>query len=193
VLLADGTRRPAAGFAIYKLTLRNVPMRADGYQIGIKGAGTAYRLMVYPKDDPRAYHLVEKGQIDPQNFQGSRRPAFVHFFPTETQDYIVLVQIRNVDYAWGGLYFPVFLGTGESIRSNFEVEGLVSVLGMGIMLSVGIYSLMMWVRRREDRAALMLALVSLAGVMRLCSTSPFIIERVPDAFFSWPCGRSSCR
>jgi PAS domain-containing protein/HPt (histidine-containing phosphotransfer) domain-containing protein len=182
---ADGTRRPAAGFATYKLTLRNVPMRADGYQIGIKGAGTAYRLMVYPKDDPHALQLVEKGQIDPQNFQGSRRPAFIHFFPTKTQDYIVLLQIRNVDYAWGGLYFPVFLGTGETIRSNFEVEGFVSVLGMGIMLSVGIYSLMMWVRRREDKAALMLALVSLAGVMRLCSTSPFITERVPDFFFSW--------
>jgi PAS domain-containing protein len=183
--LADGTPRPAAGFATYKLTLRNVPFRADGYQIGIKGAGTAYRLWVYPKDDPRAYHLVEKGRIDPQNFQGSRRPSFIHFFPTQTRDYIVLIQIRNRDYAWGGLYFPVFLGTGETIRSNFEVEGLVSVLGMGIMLSVGIYSLMMWVRRREDKAALMLALVSLAGVMRLCSTSPFITDRVPDFFFTW--------
>lgn len=185
VPLADGSKRPAAGFATYKLTLRNVSMRPDGYQIGIKGAGTAYRLMVYPKDEPEAYQLVERGQLDPGNFQGSRRPAFVHFFPNQTRDYVVLLQIRNVDYAWGGLYFPVFLGTGETIRSDFEMEGFVSVLGMGIMLSVGIYSLMMWVRRREDKAALMLSLVALAGVMRLCSTSAFVTERVPDFFFSW--------
>lgn len=182
---ADGSRRPASGYATYKMILRNVVVRADGYQIGIKGAGAAYRLIVYPQDEPQSYQMMERGQMDSDIFQGSRRPAVMNLHPAKPRDYVILLQVRNREYAWGGVYFPVYLGTGESIRRNFDLEGFVSVLSIGIMFGVGIYSFMMWVRRREDKAALMLALVSSSGIMRLCSTSPFILERWPDQAYPW--------
>jgi len=182
---SDQALHPAKGWATYELTLRQVHPRSDGYQIGMKGAGTAFRLTVYPIGRPEAVQSIVRGNPTPGQFQASRRSAILNLHPTEIMDYRVLLQVANEEYAWGGPYYPVYLSSGQQIQSDFNNEGIISTLGLGIMLAVGIYSFMIWVRRRADRAALMLCITAVGAILRLQSTSPFLVEYIPDAFYTW--------
>ncbi len=181
--MANGEVLGAFGFGTYRKILRQIPFHPEGYQIGVRGIASSFKFMIYPLDKPELLQHVESGRIDPQNPQGSRKTAYLTLNPAVPTDYVVLLQVGNQETPWGGPTWPIEIATGHTLQHAVKQEGLINIIGLGIMLAVGIYSFMMWWRRRGDQPALALAVVSFAAFMRIASTSNFIIDFFPAKAF----------
>jgi signal transduction histidine kinase len=182
--LHDGTKVIRYGYATYRQVLKALPPDKRGYQIGLEGAGQAFKLIVFPSDRPDLAQVSGAGTVDKEHSQGSRRNAVIHIHPDKMQDYTVLIQVSNSSYAFGGAYFPLKIGLGDRLSRYYELMGLVNLCGVGVMIAVGVYSFMMWVRRKTDHPALMLALTSLAALVRAITTVPFILRFISDELYN---------
>ncbi len=182
--LQSGEVLQVYGYATYRKVLRGLPPQPRGYQIGLESAGQAFNLIVFPSDRPQFAQVINNGRVDPERSQGSRRYAIINIRPEKVEDYTILLQVSNSNYGYGGAYYPIKIALGNEINRSFEIEGLVNLVGIGITIGVGIYCLMMWIRRREDRPALMLAITSLVALFRTLTSVPYLVNLFPDFFYS---------
>jgi signal transduction histidine kinase len=182
--LANGEKMSAKGFATYRKVLRNLQPRAGGYQLGMKGAFSAFKLFVYPVSAADQFMVAESGVVDPTQSKGARKVAVIHLNPETASDYVVLLQVGNSEYAMAGAYYPVEIATGHHYTWFLEMEGLINTAGLGAMVAIGIYSFMMWFRRRSDKPALALAVVSFAAFFRVLSTCPFLLNYFDSGWYA---------
>ncbi len=199
-VLANGEKLGSYGRATYRKILKQLPYHPEGYELGTRGIYSAFKLIVYPLDHPEKAQVRASGSLNVDSTEGSRQTAYLRLHPAETTDYVVLLQVANYNYISGGPSWPVELAAGHRISAAVETEGFINIIGLGVMVAVGIYSTMMWVRRRSDLPALSLAVVSLAAFFRVGSTCPFIVMYLPEKlyplivkaeFFSMPMGVGS--
>lgn len=182
--LSNGEKLKAAGFATYRKVIRNVQPQTEGYEIGMKGALTAFRLFVYPVDRPAEAQIIEAGDVNPSNSRGTRKVGIIRLHPEQPTDYVVLLQVGNSEYAMAGAFYPVEIAVGNRFSRSLEIEGLINTGGLGAMIAIGIYSFMMWYRRRSDLPAQALAVVSFAAFLRVLSTCPFLLHYFDDHWYA---------
>jgi signal transduction histidine kinase len=182
--LSNGQKLDAQGYATYRRVIKNLQPREGGYQLGMKGAFSAFKLFIYPVSAPDQVQMAQSGVVDPTHSKGARKVAVIPLNPQQVTDYVILLHVGNSEYGMAGAFYPVEIATGQNYTNFLEIEGLINAVGMGAMLAVGIYSLMMWVRRRSDLPALALAVVSLAAFFRVLSTCPFMLNYFDESWYT---------
>lgn len=184
--LADGRTLPSHGYASYRLRIRGLTPDVRGYQIGLYAADSAFRVIVYSEGLASEAVLSESGQpgVSASAEHPSRKAAFRAFFPKKGRDTIVIIQVSNFQQAYGGLWQAPVLGVHDSARTSFDKDGLFNILGLGVVIAIGIYSFMMFLRRREDEPAMFLAATAVSALLRITSTNSFITSLFPDDAYS---------
>jgi signal transduction histidine kinase len=163
----------ALGFATYRLRVTGLLPRPDGYQLGIRSAATSYKLFVYRDGHEDAAQTVETGKVT-SSAEGSvplLRPQIISFHP-ESPDEVwnFVVQVSNFHYGKGGLWSTPQLGGGSRVAERQEVSRMNFVFSTGVIAVIGLYNLMLFMRRREDKASGFLAFFCIVMATRALTT-----------------------
>lgn len=182
-----GQVTPSRGSASYRFVLRDLPARADGYSLTFRYALTSYRAYIFPEQRPEEARVVTSGRVSltREGAVPSRKWNFVNFGSDRTENWVVLVQVSNHHHELGGFREAPILSLGNSYQRKFQIQQIGTFLCLGSMASIAFYSLMLYLRRRADHAALMLAWVGIFVILRVVFYIPLLYQYFPDtqAFF----------
>ncbi len=181
--LPDGSTLPAYGFATYRFELTQIP--AGEYELSLRLAGSAFAIYIFPKNDPGHWQSIKSGDFTPSTMKPSRQYRVLPFSVTETSDQVILIQVANNGYPWGGLYHEPELARKGILSGFYLREGLVSFLAFGVFLSLFVYNVMMWSRRKEDFASLALSVTNVAAGLRMFASTPFCRNLLREEAYSW--------
>ena len=107
-------------------------------------------------------------------------PRTVEFFAAEPEVEI-LIRVSNFDFRVGGMRKAIQLGNPEQIRVRRETALIYVLFLAGAYLFIGLYHLLVFIIRREDRAALFLAISCGAlGIHHLLLDQAILFQTLPD-------------
>ena len=190
VSLADGRKIPSFGYGTYRLSLKGFESRPEGYEIVLREAGSAYRLILYPEDAPGDWLEASSGQVGRNSEQSipSKKTTLLRFYPKTAETWVVLLQVSNFHVQRGGAFnIPTLAKSGQLVRGSL-VERLSSLLSLGITVALGIYAFMMFIRRRTDRASLLLCLVCIMSIIRTVNADGLVfdaLEKTSTLLYNW--------
>ncbi len=175
---ADGTLLPSVGYGTYRMEIRGLSPRAEGYTIGLRNFKSSARILIFPNQRPERVSEAQIGKIGPSSSETipSQNIAILNFFPqADEPTWTLLVQGANFYNSEGGFYlYSPILGTETAIRRVIATENSSSLFSLGILCVVSIYSFMMFLRHRKDLASLMLSLLCFLVAMRTIAMSDFL-------------------
>ncbi len=164
----------AFGYGTYERRLTGLAWQREGYEFGIASSSSAYRAYLYPAHDPRRFVTIGNGVVGStkETTIPSILPQFIHFFPSGPDEvWIIRVQVANFHDSKGGLWTLPTLSLGNTSSQIFHVGMAFSIAACGMALIIGFYNFMLFYRRREDKASLMLALFCLITCLRNLATT----------------------
>jgi PAS domain-containing protein/HPt (histidine-containing phosphotransfer) domain-containing protein len=161
------------GYATYEFRMRGFAPAAKGYQIGLRTASSAFRMIAYPASEPDRAVTAQSGVVgtSAETMVPSQRYAFVNFHPkSQDEIWIVRLQVSNFMHQRGGLWQKPFISVGSAVERMFLNNEKKDYFSLGFMLLMTFYCLMLYVRRKEDLESLMLAATSGMAFFRTLST-----------------------
>ncbi|MDQ3231119.1 MAG: Hpt domain-containing protein, partial [Pseudobdellovibrionaceae bacterium] len=161
------------GHATYEFQLRGFTPSRLGYQVGLRTASSAFRLIAYPQSQPDQAVFANSGQvgITADSMVPSQRYAIVTIHPQHADEiWVVRIQVSNFTHKKSGLWQKPFIGSDTSVERMFLYNEQKDVFSLGFMLLMTFYSLMLYVRRKEDMESLMLAATSAMVLFRTLAT-----------------------
>jgi len=84
------------------------------------------------------------------------KPRLALVKPYGRQTHYVLIQVSNFHHSWGGAWTPPVIAIADTAVAAFGENQRYNYLLIGVTLFVAIYSLGLFLRRREDLASLWL-------------------------------------
>ena len=172
--LKSDALRTAHGYATYGLRIR-LPEGTETLGIRVSNVATAMRLFANGRQ------LFRAGTVGVTASES--RPAYdAHIAQLDRQSEIQLIlHISNFDYAKGGVWEPIWLGSPDELRHQREGRvGLVMFLA-GAFLLLGLYHLIVWLARRSDRSPLWFALLCFGIAVRgLTVDEVYLVDLVPS-------------
>ncbi|MFW7378788.1 MAG: ATP-binding protein [Oligoflexus sp.] len=171
------------GYATYRLSLIGLKPRDDGYLFSLTGLGSAAKMYVMAKNDLQTLVSSQVGQVDAIEPQPSKRSIFLQFSPKKISDVEVIVQVANQDLAWGGIWQAPSFGPQRKVMQSHITDALANAASMGIAMAVGFYSFFMFLRRRPDKASLILAIYCVALILRSFCTTSLIANFLPQQYY----------
>lgn len=147
--IVNGESLPGEGYATYKLHVKGKPQEEGLLGIRIYPLATSYTLWVNDKK------IASNGNVasSPEKSVSEFKPVTA-FFQPPAQDFDIIVQISNYEYARGGLWYSIYLGSDKSIlKLQNELNGK-EVFLTGALLIIGLYSLCIFILRRESKISL---------------------------------------
>ena len=167
------------GIATYRVNV----LVSDRSPLGLKfpELGTAYRLLI----DGEA--VLEVGQPGPVKEKTIPRyaPTFLQFTPKQ-QRVELLLQVSNFHHRLGGLWLPIQLGDPAQLQTVREKALALDVALFGGVLVLGLYNLLLFAVRRENRSSLYLGLFCLLIAARAALVGErFATLVIPDLGFEW--------
>ncbi len=148
------------GYASYRLRFKGLTPREEGYELRIPEASSALKVFIYPESRPDRISFRQVGKVgeNRESTVPDIQSLVVNFHPQSVDEtWVVLVHLVNFHYARGGLReFPELAPTPLLSREQAsEHDGFL--IGAGALLLVAVYNFMIYTRRRQDRASLLLA------------------------------------
>lgn len=175
--VVDGRRLGAFGYATYRIDI--LTSRRRRLALDLPDIATAYRLYI---DGKLAFTAGRPG-IDAATTIPHYDPTMVEFTPTGRQVELIF-QVSNFDYRLGGMWSPVLLGTPAQIASIRENRLARNMILFGAIFILGIYNLILFALRRENRSSLYLGLFCLLLAVRtLLVGDRFITHLFPGVPF----------
>ncbi|MCU6708675.1 ATP-binding protein [Paenibacillus sp. J5C_2022] len=171
----DGRSLPGYGYATYRLRVKtdgNLPNLA----LKIPIMSTAYNIMINRES------VAVNGKVaeDRERAEAAYKPQSITFQPP-AEDFDIIVQISNYIYARGGMWFAIELGTEEGIASRNKEQFAVSMFIVGSTFMIGLYHIIVFLLRRNNRSALYFGLICLVVVFRtLAMKDMFLLHLLPD-------------
>jgi signal transduction histidine kinase len=102
------------------------------------------------------------------------------------KDFILLIQVSNFSYNWGGIYYPLTLGNFEDISLDYKKSYLMEVFLIGSLFITGIYHISVFLNRKKDKTSLYFGLLCLSTVLREASTGNHLFNDLfPDLSWEW--------
>jgi two-component sensor histidine kinase len=167
---AGGSRGHGSG--TYHLTVL-LPPGTPPLALHYLSASTAFRIEI----DGKSLAQVGVPSSDPKEARPAYKPGFARLGPVgERME--VMVRVSNFTYRVGGLWFPVFLGSAESIESTHLSEIAVAIAQSMALAIMGSLLLLLFSLRRQDRAFLFGGLVAVLLALRLLVTGEYIITGI---------------
>jgi PAS domain-containing protein len=174
--------KPGHGYATYRLLLTDVQPHIDGYSLAIRSASAAMKLMIYPKNKPHKLRIAGAGRVG-QNADEEipqLRMASLRFFPeADEREWVVLLHISNFHYGRGGLWTAPLLGTGDRAEARMTADRELLLFCLGMIMVIGIYNGVLFIRRPADKPTLMLALFCAVVCLRSISSDNLISWYIP--------------
>ncbi len=173
VTLPDHGKLDSFGYATYEFRMRGFAPTPGGYQIGLRTASSAFRILAYPEARPDQAIFASSGKVgdSASNMVPSQRYAFVNFKPQSAEEiWIVRFQVSNYVHKRGGLWQKPFISVAPGVERMFLTNEQKDMFSLGFMLLMTFYCLMLYVRRKEDMESLMLAATSAMAFFRTLAT-----------------------
>lgn len=101
------------------------------------------------------------------------------YFKVEESVITIAIQISSFAHIRGGLANPLFIGEASLVDRQFQQQVYFIIVLLGIILAVGILTLIIGLLRREEKAFLAFALFCFSIVVRTLMTVPFIYRLLP--------------
>ncbi|WP_141733793.1 7TM diverse intracellular signaling domain-containing protein [Oligoflexus tunisiensis] len=179
---AETQFRSGEGFATYRLSLVHLQPRMEGYSLALRSAGTALKIMIYPRNKPHKMRFATAGRLgrNAEEEIPQLRLVSLRFFPEEDEtEWVVLAQVSNFHYARGGLWTVPFISAGESANLLMETDRELLLLCLGMIAVIGIYNVVLFIRRPADKPTLMLALFCVLVCLRSMASDDLISWYIP--------------
>lgn len=169
---AGGPRGHGSG--TYHLTVL-LPSDSPPLALHYLSASTAFRIEVQGK------RLVQVGipSADSRTAKAAYKPGFARLSPVGGR-MDIMIRVSNYAYRTGGLWFPVFLGSEESIESIHLEEVSVAIAQSMALAVMGFLLLLLFFLRRKDRAFLFVGLFALILALRVLVTGEYLVASI------WP-------
>jgi signal transduction histidine kinase/class 3 adenylate cyclase/CheY-like chemotaxis protein len=152
---------PGTGLASYRLRLTGLVPREQGYEIRLPEAASALKVYIYEESRPQHAVIRSMGVIgrDKATTVPHIQSMVVPFRPESADEtWVILIQLANFHYARGGVRETPELGPTPRLQQQWSLEHDSYLLASGALLLVGIYNFMIYTRRRQDQASLLLAI-----------------------------------
>ncbi|HKI74483.1 MAG TPA: 7TM-DISM domain-containing protein, partial [Pseudomonadales bacterium] len=175
----DGEEIGGLGYATYRLNL--LTSRRKPLALEIPDIGTAYRLIVNGRI------LFQAGQPGTTRATTIPRydPTVVEFTPAGNRTEIIF-QVSNFQHRLGGIWLPVLLGTPKQIHALHENQLARDLILFGAIFIIGLYNLVLYFLRRENRSSLFLGLFCLLLALRILMVGDrFMSQLMPGIPFAW--------
>ncbi len=147
--------KSSQGYASYLLQIDNVPEEA----LGIWGLAvfSSARLYFFASDGSGADQPTETighfSKLPKDNQPQMTKQHLALVKPYGQQTHYVLIQVGNFHHSWGGVWIPPVIASADAAVAVFGENQRYNYLLMGVTLFVAIYSLGLFLRRREDLAS----------------------------------------
>jgi two-component system, sensor histidine kinase ChiS len=168
-----GKNLPGFGYATYRLQVFNVP-KGMPLALRIPTFSAAYKLYINDK-------LVSaNGKVgsSSKQFVPQYLPRSVKFTPAGTS-FDLIVQVANFDYARGGMWYRMIMGTPEQIRGVYRSTADKDLLLIGALAMMALYYLGIFLLRPKDKSSLYFALLCLIFVSRTAVFGDYFLYRLP--------------
>jgi PAS domain-containing protein/HPt (histidine-containing phosphotransfer) domain-containing protein len=161
------------GYATYEFRMRGFAPADKGYQIGLRTASSAFRILAHPLSQPDRAVTAQSGTVgtSAETMVPSQRYAFVSFHPRGPDEvWVIRLQVSNFVHKRGGLWQKPFISVGSAVERMFLNNEKKDYFSLGFMLLMTFYCLMLHVHRKEDLESLMLAATSAMAFFRTLAT-----------------------
>lgn len=149
------------GYASYRLLLTDVKPRMDGYSLAIRSTSTALKFMMYPRHKPEKIRVVTVGRLGTSSVTEvpQLRANHIRFFPEPDEaEWVVLLHVSNFNYSRGGLWTGPLLSHGNLAEARMTSDRELLLFCLGMITVIGVYNIVLFIRRPSDKPTLMLAL-----------------------------------
>ena len=175
---------PNKGFATYLTRFHGLEPAEDGYLLEFTKIRSAAKIEIVNLNDPSERYSASIGNISQDQPEASSKDLHLHFYPKKGARYELSLKVANSAIARAGAYATPIIGSAKSVNQNLQRKQLASIASMGINVAVGLYSLLIYMRRKEDMASLTLFIFCIAVTMRSMGTSVLMAELLDDAYYS---------
>lgn len=171
----NGRNLPGFGYATYRLKIKNAEA-GQALAIRMPTVSTAYNLYINDR------LIASNGKVggDKQHFMPEYRPVMAEFVPP-SNDFDIILQVANFSYARGGVWYPIFMGSDESMVKYDKTIGYKDLFLVGAFLIMALYYLCIFFMRKEDKSNLYFVLLCLIAIGRTIIYGDYIINMI----FPW--------
>jgi two-component sensor histidine kinase len=166
--------RPGTGFATYRIRIRGLAFHENGYEFSLPYILSSYRLTLHPEQDPSRmlyFQLGEPGKDAESNrpMTLARTVAFHPLGPDEV--WVINIHIASFEHANGGFRAAPVVAPGQILSQSWRRGMDSNLFCAGILFIMFLYNLMLFIRRRDDKASLLAALSILSIALRSVATN----------------------
>lgn len=167
-----GQSLPGFGFGTYVLNVKN--FNAD-MPVGLRfaNAGTAYSL--YINDT-----LIASNGIVGTSRENST-PAYrlkKLQFQAPGKDFKIILQISNFDYAKGGMWYPIYIGTPQAVQNLNDGITYRDMFLLGAFVILGLYYLAIFLMKRDYKGSFYFVLLCLIAIIRTLIAGEYVIYKL---------------
>lgn len=150
----DGKKLPGDGYGTYRLHVKtNVPA---GHLLSFRlnTFSSSYRLWVNDKE------IASNGSVSKTEDESipEYKPLSA-VFEVPSKEFDVIIQVSNFQFAHGGFWYSVYLGSVENIRGFQETLKLKEMFLIGVLIFAALNYLIIYLRMREARYSLYFSLL----------------------------------
>jgi len=180
---SESAFKKGQGFATYRLVLKQIAPRSEGYSLVIRSASAALKLMVYPRNNPERMQVATVGRFgtNAQEEIPQLRPVSVNFYPqADETEWVVLLHISNFHYGRGGLWTAPLLSVGKAAEARITADREFLVFCLGMIIVIGIYNFVLFIRRPSEKPTLILAIFCLVVCIRSAAADNLVSWYFPQ-------------
>ncbi len=164
------------GYATYRLKVKTNDIESlKGLKI--LTASTAYKLMI--NDEV----VSENGVVGKtkETSVSEYMPKAISF-KNSSKEFDIIVQVSNYEYSRGGLWYSIYLGSDQQIRSFKELDSGKDMFMFGVVMIMSLYHMMLFLLRKRDKTSLYFGMILLIMGIRFTITGEYIINNfIPSA------------
>jgi signal transduction histidine kinase len=152
--LVDGEALSGVGYATYRVNV--LVSTRQPLALKIPDFGTAVRVYI---DGEELFSAGEAG-ASKETTEPAYRTGVTQFTPRGNRVEVIF-QVSNFDHRQGGAWLPVLIGTPEQLLTIREDALARDFILFGATLIIGLYNIVLFAMRRENRSGLYLGLFCL--------------------------------
>jgi sensor histidine kinase YesM len=170
-----GKKLPGVGYATYRLHVVTDLPEDTVLGLRLNTFSSAYRLFINDRQ------IASNGTAadNERDEVGEYRPQAA-YFPVPAHEFDIIIQVSNFEYARGGFWSSLRLGSADRIVDFHDNTMGREQLAIGVLLIIALYYLTLYLFQREFKFSLYFSCFCFLLVLTLDTLGQFIISRVFD-------------